>query len=321
VRRGYSYGFNGKENDSDGEWGRGILQDFGARIYSGAVGRWLSVDPKATLLTSSSPYVFCLNSPLSLTDPDGKFPILINGLSDRDGRGNRKYWGDQILSTITAKTGYKESQMKFVNGDHYWFPSSRKTSGTHLGKQDAWLIYLKLKESMNEKGQITEQLQFITHSRGGAFANGYMQGLTKEIKRLAKEDGQGVTFAYGENNIIEYSVNLAPHQSNYIHYENGSRVNVNISHRADPLSGNDATGDVINVHSVPNSRETSMNPLSHHSHESHIPELSFVLDILEQHSSQSSWYIYGKIESAYKKFDKEQNNWSAPSSVTHSTNH
>ena len=44
------------------------------------------------------------------------------------------------------------------------------------------------------------------------FSNGYTQGLTSEIIKLAKKDNIG--FAYGEKSIIEYSVNLAPHQSN-----------------------------------------------------------------------------------------------------------
>jgi 6-phosphogluconate dehydrogenase (decarboxylating) len=47
--------------------------------------------------------------------------------------------------------------------------------------------------------------------------------------------------------LTEYSVNLAPHQSNWINYPNSGATNVNVSHIGDPLSGNDAIGNVINT--------------------------------------------------------------------------
>lgn len=35
---------------------------------------------------------------------------------------------------------------------------------------------------------ITEQLQIISHSRGSAFASGYMQSVSAEIRNLANKD-------------------------------------------------------------------------------------------------------------------------------------
>lgn len=72
---GYRYGFNGKErlaeitNDD---------HDFGARIYDGRIGRWLSVDPLQQKYPSLSPYNFSNNSPIFLVDPDGKRIIFSN---------------------------------------------------------------------------------------------------------------------------------------------------------------------------------------------------------------------------------------------------
>lgn len=62
----YRYGFNGKENDKDISGG---AQDFGARIYDGRIGKWMSTDmhPKDYL----SPYSFARNSPPNIIDPDG----------------------------------------------------------------------------------------------------------------------------------------------------------------------------------------------------------------------------------------------------------
>ena len=71
------YKYNGKElqngefSDGSGlEW-----MDYGARLYDGQLGRWNVVDPKAAKFPSWSPYVFCLNNPILLMDPDGQEPI------------------------------------------------------------------------------------------------------------------------------------------------------------------------------------------------------------------------------------------------------
>jgi RHS repeat-associated protein len=71
VRRGYSYGFNGKENDSDGEWGRGLIQDYGFRLYNPAASRFLSVDPLRMQYPELTVYQFASNTPIMAVDLDG----------------------------------------------------------------------------------------------------------------------------------------------------------------------------------------------------------------------------------------------------------
>jgi len=61
--------FTGKERDSETNW-----DYFGARYYSAAIGRWLSVDPLAEKFPNWSPYNYTLNNPINLFDPDGKAP-------------------------------------------------------------------------------------------------------------------------------------------------------------------------------------------------------------------------------------------------------
>ncbi len=65
----YRYGFNGKEKDNS--TGEGNL-DFGARIYDGRIGRWLSLDPLQKKYPDLNPYNFVANSPIRFIDPDGK---------------------------------------------------------------------------------------------------------------------------------------------------------------------------------------------------------------------------------------------------------
>jgi RHS repeat-associated protein len=64
----YRYGFNGKENDKDA--GEGI-QDYGMRIYSERLGRFLSVDPITAEYPELTPYQFASNTPIQATDLDG----------------------------------------------------------------------------------------------------------------------------------------------------------------------------------------------------------------------------------------------------------
>jgi RHS repeat-associated protein len=65
---GYRYGFNGKEKSD--EIAAGDL-DFGARIYDGRLGQWLSVDNCFSKYPEYSPYIFAANNPIIFVDVDG----------------------------------------------------------------------------------------------------------------------------------------------------------------------------------------------------------------------------------------------------------
>jgi RHS repeat-associated protein len=72
----YRYGFNGKEKDDEFS-GEGNSYDFGARIYDGRLGRWLSVDPLMSKYPSLSPYNFVDNSTICSMDGDGRDIIVL----------------------------------------------------------------------------------------------------------------------------------------------------------------------------------------------------------------------------------------------------
>ncbi len=74
--KGYRFGFNGKEKDNEINVNGGDY-DFGARIYDGRLGRWLSLDPLMKKYPSFSAYSAFGNSPILILDPDGK--EIING--------------------------------------------------------------------------------------------------------------------------------------------------------------------------------------------------------------------------------------------------
>lgn len=62
------YRYNGKEEQPVGT----DYIDYGARLYSPGLGRWLSPDPLAEKYYNVSPYAFCNNNPVNFVDPDGR---------------------------------------------------------------------------------------------------------------------------------------------------------------------------------------------------------------------------------------------------------
>ena len=311
----YRRGFNGMEKDDEVKGG-GNSYDFGARMYDSRVGRFLSRDPKENVLNQFSPYHFALNSPVQTMDDKGEFPILINGktLNDNE-RGSTKYWNPKILKTIEKYTKYKlgasntgnnklmsqfSGDFYFVDGNQGFLANTRYENGKIAAYLDSDDIWNKMKETMVD-GKITEQLQVFSHSRGSAYAAGYMESLREEIFKKAKEEG--IEFSYDKGSLIEYSINMAPHQSNYINYAYSGSKNVNISHVGDPLSGNDASGDVINIHSIP---DKELDPIEQHSVGSFNRELKFVLNNLETNKDKSS--LIGSLKKWYKEYDSNRNN-------------
>ena len=73
----YRYGFNGKEKDDQGEWGS-TNYDYGERVYSPSIGRWLSIDPLQHRYPDTSPYAFVRNSPIAKIDVKGLWDIIVH---------------------------------------------------------------------------------------------------------------------------------------------------------------------------------------------------------------------------------------------------
>lgn len=66
---GYTYGFNGKELQEDGDL---AWLDFGSRNYDPALGRWMNIDPQAGRYVGISPFAAMGNNPVTFADPNGE---------------------------------------------------------------------------------------------------------------------------------------------------------------------------------------------------------------------------------------------------------
>lgn len=64
----YKYQYNGKslEDDFGLNW-----NDYGARFYDPALGRWHTIDPLAEISPDNTPYAYVRNNPMGYIDPDG----------------------------------------------------------------------------------------------------------------------------------------------------------------------------------------------------------------------------------------------------------
>lgn len=111
VSRGYRYGFNGKEKDSETA---NDAYDFGARIYDGRLGRWLSVDPFSKIYPNASNFLFSHNSPISLFDPSGKI-VIIGTLYSFNSGGKDVIVNSPIVSTYINQFASKQ------NGDQRFY--------------------------------------------------------------------------------------------------------------------------------------------------------------------------------------------------------
>ncbi|MDX6183946.1 DUF6443 domain-containing protein [Flavobacterium sp. Fl-77] len=256
------YKFNGKELQD--ELGLGMY-DYGARNYDPALGRWMNVDPKTEMLEKSSPYVYALNCPIVYLDRDGELPILINGRVSADSeRASQSYWTSEIVATIQGSgIANPGGQIHYVDGDRYYnstgnynpvidYDPSNFTRGIQKGgytdgndplerraagrmamtKSEFKVILSKLQR--NSKGKIIEKIQIYTHSRGAAFGQGY----TERLMELIKENGD--EFADVENE-IEFSYNMAPHQSWSVSAVKGVPT-YSSDHTDDSISGNRMSG-------------------------------------------------------------------------------
>ena len=114
----YRFGFNGKEKDSDGEWGNSAHYDYGFRIYDPSIARFLSVDPLTQSYPWYTPYQFAGNKPIMAVDLDGlEEEVRINSVEPIGKEFVRKVNAKEITTRREALNFvYDWRNSKYPNG-------------------------------------------------------------------------------------------------------------------------------------------------------------------------------------------------------------
>jgi RHS repeat-associated protein len=107
--QGYRYGFNGKENDRSGEWGLGLVQDYGFRLYNSGLSRFFSVDPLTESYPWNSTYAFAENDVIRCIDLEG-------------GEKSAQYTWDNKTTTPNQQAQLKATNFKEIDpkSGHDW---------------------------------------------------------------------------------------------------------------------------------------------------------------------------------------------------------
>ena len=142
----YSYKYNGKELEKTG------MFDYGWRQYMPDLGRWNGVDQLSEAYTSTSPFAYVANNPISRRDPDGRwmdeaghidtsgyanpFTIMAHsqmlmtqfiGRTPDEGGGGYSFTGDNAVSMFKAFIN-KGSDLSFgSDGVIGWIGATSKT--------------------------------------------------------------------------------------------------------------------------------------------------------------------------------------------------
>jgi RHS repeat-associated protein len=164
--------FNGKEQQNELDLG---WVDFGARMYDPNIARWHVTDPHAQNYWSFSQYVYALNQPLNIIDPNGKdvYFLIYDPKKDPDFKN----------ALDTRKREIQNSKTFNSKKDHVYVIAVSDLG--KLGKR----IDEKVKDAQNKGYGKTVEVSFFGHA-GGDGPVGSQE--TSGANNLAKSTGQSV---------------------------------------------------------------------------------------------------------------------------------
>ena len=147
CKKGYRYGFNGKEDDRESGY-----QDYGMRQYNTRLCRFFSVDPLTAKYPELTPYQFASNTPIQAIDLDGLEAFFVHGT-----------WSNQETFSALKNENHRTIKEIFGNktvGDDFSW------SGKNLDKsrkQAAKDLVREIKRQVKDGEPIT----IVGHSHGG----------------------------------------------------------------------------------------------------------------------------------------------------------
>ena len=187
------YGYNGKEyNDDFGlNW-----NDYGARMYDPAIGKWNGFDAMAEAYQAMSPYHYAMNNPMRFIDPDGMYSndgttsrntgalatdgSMVGGSShfESNGQGGNPPTIKEVIKEGTKSSKVfaallKEAGITLENYSNYIYTGKKTFTDSETGKI-----------SLSKSEDISFQIIKLTHELTNR-AN------LKELKKMNSDVAQG----------------------------------------------------------------------------------------------------------------------------------
>ena len=137
--------YNGKEWNDD--FGLG-WNDYGARFYDPAIGRFPTIDPLALIYSNINPYAYVKNNPINLIDPTGMASEAYNAGSMKMDFSTNYEKADAENKRILAQNNRGQGQSRAVTADDI------AASGTPYGH------YLLNEKTGERSGNVIEGWNF-----------------------------------------------------------------------------------------------------------------------------------------------------------------
>ena len=183
----YRYGFNG--NELDKEVAGTTTYDYGFRIYSPAVGKFLSVAPLTNSYPWYTPYQFAGNMPIVAIDLDGLEEYVVTNYYDQKGKIS-----ETRITVLTKKQNGQRVNMQL-----------QKEDGSYVATQNVLLRNVSYDgaTSYTHQSSLNKQQQNI------------VEKATKELTQPKLKDEWAAGFGGGDEGGGDEGENLESEKKNY----------------------------------------------------------------------------------------------------------
>jgi len=205
----YRWGFGGKEMEKLGT--HYATYDYGSRIYSPSLCRFLTTDPFSRNYEYESPYSYCLSSPLTSVDVQGKWVKIVIC----------KYWRDDLgflyeKNKISfRRTSHKDVYIKVYSMKVEFENSMVRESVENTDESDDAPSRITIRRDLTdiEKDKTMNSMKSELENN---YNTGYMEIANNNRRRIRSVNVSFQVVSVSENTGIEKAKLFKPHTQFYI---------------------------------------------------------------------------------------------------------